>query len=439
MTARRLLAPVANYQAVLFLTVLVALALRMIIRFALGEDFFWSNSYSVYYWLATEYAEQRAVCKSTMEAIEVVGRSCGYLPPLYSLFLTLVSSAGMGYKPIVASQAIISTGTVAVAYLVSRRLFDNTTAILTGVLVCVYPYYVLHDTALQETGVFTFLVTLSMLLLMSVRHSNSGVAGVLTGVVLGLAVLVRTTLLLFVPLAFGWLLYSIPHALRNRLRILSWLALSFGFTISPWLVRSQVAVGGPLMNNHAGVYLWLTNNPLTFSHYPQESMDLSSIEAWNSLTSGELQEIDTLSSENGWQLEGWFARKAIEYIAANPALFVRAVALKVWTAFSWVLNPRKGGIFQTIYFFSYSPILVLGLLGVLETRHRWKEFGLIYMLFISFLLVVAVFFAHTSHRTHLDIFLIIFSAHSIRTMHARRARWLHRVRLLFQRRSANMC
>ena len=109
------------------------------------------------------------------------------------------------------------------------------------------------------------------------------------------------------------------------------------------------------------------------------------------------------------------------------------------TAFSWVLNPRKGGIFQTIYFFSYSPILVLGLLGVLETRHRWKEFGLIYMLFISFLLVVAVFFAHTSHRTHLDIFLIIFSAHSIRTMHARRARWLHRVRLLFQRRSANMC
>ncbi len=419
---------------ILLLVFFIALGIRLGVRLAFGEEFFWRNSYSVYYGLAQDYIANDAVCKSVHEAIEVVGRPCGYLPPLYSLFLALVTQAGSAYVTIVISQAILGAGTVACAYFVAHQMFGRAVAVLTGVLATLYPYYVLHDTALQETGVFTFLAAVSILLLLKVRASNSVFWALLAGLVLGLAVLIRSTFLSFVFLALGWLLYSAFHTLRNRLRTLLWLTLSFAITLSPWLAKSQIVVGGPLMNNHVGLYLWLTNNPYTFSHYPNESMDLSSKAAWNALTPEEGNEIQELSAQGGWALENWFARRAIAYIITYPDLFLKGLLVKVWTAYSWVLSPQKDALFQTVYFISYFPILVLGAVGIFHTHRRWNDFAPIYFLFIAFTLVVAVLFAHTSHRTYLDVYLMMFAAFAIRTFYLNSARWIRQAHLVIRRR-----
>jgi hypothetical protein len=41
----------------------------------------------------------------------------------------------------------------------------------------------------------------------------------------------------------------------------------------------------------------------------------------------------------------------------------------------------------------------------------WREHSLIYALFLSFLIVTAVFFGHTSHRSYLDVYWIAYSAY----------------------------
>ena len=41
---------------------------------------------------------------------------------------------------------------------------------------------------------------------------------------------------------------------------------------------------------------------------------------------------------------------------------------------------------------------------------RWREHVLIYFLFLTFTAVTAIFWAHTSHRSYLDVYLIIFAA-----------------------------
>lgn len=84
------------------------------------------------------------------------------------------------------------------------------------------------------------------------------------------------------------------------------------------------------------------------------------------------------------------------------------------TAFSWTCSPAKQPLFQAVYFFSYFPILILGLIGMILNRHQWKKHGIIYLLFFSFALVSAIFWSHTSHRSHLDIYLIIFSPYTLR-------------------------
>jgi len=48
------------------------------------------------------------------------------------------------------------------------------------------------------------------------------------------------------------------------------------------------------------------------------------------------------------------------------------------------------------------------------TRGRWREFGYIYLLFASFAMGTAVFWAHTSHRVYLDPYLMIFAAYAMR-------------------------
>jgi hypothetical protein len=49
---------------------------------------------------------------------------------------------------------------------------------------------------------------------------------------------------------------------------------------------------------------------------------------------------------------------------------------------------------------------------------------LIYLLFITVLAVTAAFWAHTSHRSHMDVYLIVFAAAAIKGIMAQRVRGL---------------
>ena len=78
--------------------------------------------------------------------------------------------------------------------------------------------------------------------------------------------------------------------------------------------------------------------------------------------------------------------------------------------FDWRLNPLRSPSVEAVYGLSYVPIAIFGVWGMIMTRARWRELGIIYLLFASFVAVTALFWAHTNHRTHLDVYLIVFSA-----------------------------
>ena len=150
------------------------------------------------------------------------------------------------------------------------------------------------------------------------------------------------------------------------------------------------------------------NNPDTFSHYPRESIDLSTAQAWNHLTSEERAEEDLLSG-NEIQDGNWYARRTLIFIGAHPGLTIQRAIQKVWAGFSWTLNPVKKPLAQAVYFISYVPVAVLGIIGMIASRRR-PDFVLIGMAFLSFIAVSAIFWAHTSHRTFLDVYLMILAA-----------------------------
>jgi 4-amino-4-deoxy-L-arabinose transferase-like glycosyltransferase len=373
---------------------------RLGARMAFGEEYFWTNSYGIYYELAENVLIGKGFCFDT---------TCAWLPPLYPLFLTLSASAGKNYLLVVVPQALMGAGTAFCAFLIGRHIFNATVGVLACAITAFYPYYVMHDTALQETGMVTFCTALSVWLLLRASRLNRNRDWVLAGLVLGSIALVRASVAPAAGVALLWTaIWGAQGNVWARLRKSSILLLAVTVIIGPWLIRTYHLTGTPVLNSQNGQALWTGNNSETFSYYPAESIDRSRDEAWSKLTQADQEELARLANDE-ITTSNWFAHRAWVFIRANPWLVVRGAFRKLEAGFSPRLNPVREPLAQAAYAMAYVPVAVLGIIGMLLARQR-GEVILIEMLFLAFMCVTAIFWAHTSHRSYLDVYWIVFAA-----------------------------
>jgi hypothetical protein len=163
-----------------------------------------------------------------------------------------------------------------------------------------------------------------------------------------------------------------------------------------------------VLSSQTGRALWIGNNPETFSAYPTSSIDRSTENAWNALPESDKAELAGLQTYE-IQTSAWFMRRAVVYIRAHPWLTVRNGFRKIEAGFSWRLNPYRERLAQAAYASFYIPIAILGLIGMFVERRNHGVI-LIILMFLAFMAVTAVFWAHTSHRSYLDVFWIILAA-----------------------------
>ena len=427
-------------RVILILVALGALAMRLGSTLYFGEEYFWNTGYREYYNLARSIAEGSGYCRSFHNiALEIAdlsqdisGEECAHWPPVYPLFLSVVTMGGNDYVAIILAQALVGVGTILCAFLLGNHIFGYSTGLIAALFAAFYPYYVSHDTSIQETGIFTFSTILSVLLLYKAAGSGSRVLWVLSGISLGVTTLIRTSAVLFVVLVVLWVILVVKGGFRDRTSVVLVLATSFALVLVPWLARNTVVLGRALLTTQTGRFLWIGNNSDTFSHYPTGYIDQSEGKAWRALTFAELEKIRDLSADEIGQSE-WFFKRGADFIVQYPGYTLQRASRKVWAGFSWNFSPEKDLLRQQAYFFSYVPLLVLGIAGILLTWRRWRELSLIYFLFLAFTVVTAVFWAHTSHRIYLDVYLMVFAAHTCTVIHQRSLPWILRVCGLTQR------
>src|SRR5205814_1289947 len=131
------------------------------------------------------------------------------------------------------------------------------------------------------------------LLLLHVRRSGSVLTAGGAGLALGAAVLTRANLAPFALFALLWLaLAGGSHAAPwpQRIRVAVVCAGIGLLTLAPWLIRAYQLTGSVRLSTQSGFFLWLGNNPYTFSRYPQESIDRSQAVALAALSSQEKSE-----------------------------------------------------------------------------------------------------------------------------------------------------
>ncbi|MEQ1886574.1 MAG: glycosyltransferase family 39 protein [Bryobacteraceae bacterium] len=379
---------------------LAAFVMRLAWRIHLGNDDFWVNGYSFFYDLAESIASGRGFELGGVRAMRVPG---------YPAFLALTSFVGKYYLWVVIPQALMGVGTVWCAYLAAGDLFGDRCAMAAAAATAVYPYYVVHDTALQETGMFTFLTTAAMMLLLRSMRGGTWMLWCAAGTALGCAVLTRQTLLPFAAGVLVWLACFSEGDQRRRWNRTAMVAIPVVLMVGAWVARNAVLLGSPVMTSELGYQLWNGNNAKTFSHYPAESIDRSAAEAWESMSPRDRAEADALAGDEIAESD-WFLRRGIEYIVQHPLQTWNGSLRKLWAAYSWRFSPRRDAAAEWALLLSYGPVSVLGLWGMWSTRKRWKELGPVYLLFLSFTAVTAVFFGHTSHRSYLDVWWMVMGA-----------------------------
>lgn len=385
----------------LWVAIIIGVAARAGIRFAGGEDAFLTNGYTFYLTIANSFLAGDGFCYAA-------GESCAIRVPVYPMFLAGFIRADLLYPGVVIAQSIMGGAIVWMAWRMGTEVFTPRAGLLAAVATALNPYAVIHDTALQETVLLNLCVAWSLVLLLRARRTGSGGLWFAAGLALALAVLTSARVAVFIPFVIVWALAGGGVNSRDRSRAAIVVALPIVLLVGAWTMRNWRMVGAPVLTTEAGESLYFGNSPLTFTHFPAESVDLTA-EEFDRLPPEISQAVERLEGQDVAR-DNLFRQMALDYIAAHPGSVAWGSLRKLWVVASAQLSPARGPVVQWAYRIVYLPMHILTLVGLWHARKNWRVHMPIWGLAIAFATTTAVFWAHTSHTSYLDPILFVYAA-----------------------------
>ncbi|MGH2510236.1 MAG: ArnT family glycosyltransferase, partial [Ktedonobacteraceae bacterium] len=165
--------------------------------------------------------------------------------PGYPLFLSLFADARPDFRIFLGIelwQALLSTVTVLFIFMIFREFLPLWAAILVSLLAAISPQLITLCTYILSETLFTFLLTLAILLLLMCRGYENKRKTILflAGITFGLAALTRPILQYFLPLIIllFFITYKRPPAIKASILII----LGFILVWTPWVARNYITL-----------------------------------------------------------------------------------------------------------------------------------------------------------------------------------------------------
>jgi 4-amino-4-deoxy-L-arabinose transferase-like glycosyltransferase len=391
--------------------VVLAFVLRVCVRLYIGADDYFVSGYSFFFDVTQSITAGKG--------IGLGGEPETFRVPFYPIVLALVTMGRKAFLTVILFQSLIGATTVWCTGYLAKTRFGGSAPVTAAAIAALYPYYVMHDTALGETSLFTLLTVISVLLLLRAQVSGSARWAACAGTALGVDLMTRVTIAPFAVVGAIGIAWLAVGSRGQRLRSAACCGLATLFVVTPWLLRTYCLTGSIVLSTETGFELWNGNNENTFSHYPNESIDRSEEAALATLTP---EEWTTKRRLGIMGEERWYANRAVSYIRQHPWLTFYRSMRKLGAAFGVLMSPRHNWFGNMAHALSYGPVMVLGLCGMWIRRRQWREDAVIYAAFATFIAVTAVFFGHTTHRSYLDVYSIVFATGALDALRAKYSR-----------------
>ena len=305
-------------------------------------------------------------------------------PPGYPLFLrSIYSIAGAkNYTAVFVIQALLSTLTVWLIFLVARRISGTATALVAAGISAVYPNFIMYIlTTLTET--LALLITMIMLwAIVSVRTDEK--RSLLSAAILFAGCVVRPAFLYFWP--------GVLAALKKRKVFLAVTAAVIVLLVIFGLVTGRGT-------NRGALAFYKSYNPMADGR------------TYFDLTETEIGRRDLPSSV--------YLRESAEFIAGNKWKTIDIIYVKGSKVFSrgwdsFLMNELTGGnrFLNNLLIYAYLPVMILGFIGIIRFRDgRNRQLALPVLSYLLFFVLLAIF--KIRYRLLAEPVLIIFAAITI--------------------------
>jgi 4-amino-4-deoxy-L-arabinose transferase-like glycosyltransferase len=203
-----------------------------------------------------------------------------FITPVYPFFLAgIFKIFGYGFSGFQAAriiQAVLSSVTIILVFLIAKRLFDKKTALISAFLVSFYfPNIVTTGYFLTET---LFSTLLALLIYLSFRFSSAASLKELDfgllGIIWAIAALCRPTIALYPAILFLYLFASKRINLKKAMKLGASMTISFIILMSPWWLRNYreynefiplaASSGNPMLQ---GTYINYLQTPENIVYY----------------------------------------------------------------------------------------------------------------------------------------------------------------------------
>lgn len=315
---------------------------------------------------------------------------------LYPLYLAGVYAV-TGYHPLAARllQGIVGGALLCfLVYKIGRQTANEETGLVSAALAAVYGYFIYYNAALMTETFFIVLILLTLYLALELRENPTRIRWVVLGFSLGLAALLRQTILLFTPFLLLWLFWELKKDVRWWHFTIP--VIVIGLLIAPWTLRNYLVYGEfLLLNSNAGYALYASNNSNLGTNWDN---DVVVVPVPNEL-----------KGQNEAQLDRDLAQRGIRFILADPGRYVLLTVDKT-LEFFWFWpssdSSRISNLNRVLSFGLYLPFMLFGLYLSLS---RWRSFVVLYLFIFIHTAIHLLSWPAARYRLSVDAVSMVFA------------------------------
>lgn len=360
------------------------------------------------------------------------GASTAHWSYLYTAYLTVIYAL-FGPSPLIARliQAL-AVGLLHpfLAYRIGRLTFDENTGLAAAALTAVYTYFIYYAATLMTEPFYITAILASLYLLMRLSRKEATVSwksGLLLGLLLGIAILLRQLFALLVPFFFLWL-WLVRYWHEKRVPLLPTiaagviiLAMILPFTLYNYSRFDRFV----LLNTNAGFAFFWANHPIYGNHF--EPILPPEMGTYQELIPTELRRLDEAA------LDQALLGRAMQFIVEEPGRYLRLSLSRIPPYFMFWPTAESGLVSNIARVTSFGLLWPFMLAGLLRAFWRRKPKEILMHPAFLLLLFGAVYTAiHIlswtliRYRLPVDAAMLIFAASALlalaRRLVARRER-----------------
>jgi 4-amino-4-deoxy-L-arabinose transferase-like glycosyltransferase len=321
---------------------------------------------------------------------------------LYPLYLAGIYRL-IGYHPLGARlfQGIVGGALMCLfIYLIGRRIVSERVALLGAGLAAVYGYFIYYSVALMTETFFIVMVLLSLLVSLQLKDEPSLARWILLGLSLGVATLIRQTILLFAPVLFVWLFWE----LKGRIRLWHFV-VSLGMIvllITPWTMRNYHVYRQFLpLNSNAGYALYASNHPHLGTDWRNENIVVPVPEE--------------LAGQNEAAINHALLRKGIGFVLEDPGRYLWLILDKALEYFQFWPSSQSSSISNLARVLSFGLYMPFMLLGLLLSLSHWRNYIPLYLFATVHTGIHLISWPSIRYRLPVDAVLMLFAGLAVLT------------------------